>query len=297
MLSWDDFRYIKAIAESRSLNGAAQALNVNHSTVFRRLGQVERQLGSRLFDRGRSGYALTPCGAEMVRLAERIGDDVTAFERKVTGQDLRPSGELRVTTNDMVLLHLLTEVLIDFRKAYPEIVLDIVVTNAMLNLSRRDADVAVRATYMPPDTLSGRRVAKIAWAVFGPADYKVKSFQPRRDAAKYSWVGFGDHIAIARATKWLKDRTGGADRLVYKVNTMLGLAEAAAGGAGLVLLPCFVGRSVPGLTRLTAPLPELEGELWLVTHPDLSTTARVCAFVDFCSAEIDTRRKILEGLD
>src|SRR5262245_32079053 len=104
MLSWDDFRYIKAIAEARSLNVAAQALNVNHSTVFRRLGEVERQLGSRLFDLGRSGYALTPCSEEMVRLAERIGDDVTAFERKVTGQDLRPSGELRVTTTDMLLV-------------------------------------------------------------------------------------------------------------------------------------------------------------------------------------------------
>src|SRR5262245_44438378 len=107
MLSWDDFRYVKAIADSRSLNGAAQALNVNHSTVFRRLGQIEQQLGSRLFDRGRAGYALTTSGEEMVRLAERIGDDVTAFERKVTGQDLRPSGDLRITTNDMLLLHLL----------------------------------------------------------------------------------------------------------------------------------------------------------------------------------------------
>ena len=237
MLSWDDFRYIKAIAETRSLNGAAQTLNVNHSTVFRRLGQVEKQLGSRLFDRGRAGYVLTPCGEEMVRLAERIGDDVTSFERRVTGQDLRPSGELRVTSNDLVLLHLLTEVLVDFRKAYPEIVLDIVVSNTMLNLSRRDADVAVRAAYHPPETLSGRRVSKIAWAVYGPASRKIKSFHPRRDAPKYDWVGFADHIAIAKVTKWLKTHVDGADRMVYKVNTMLGLAEAVAGGAGLALLP------------------------------------------------------------
>src|SRR6185436_13225641 len=108
MLSWDDFRYVKAIADARSLSGAAQSLAVNHSTVFRRLGQIEEQLGSRLFERGRAGYALTPCGEEMVRLAERLGEDINSFERRVTGQDLRPSGELRVTTNDMVLLHLLT---------------------------------------------------------------------------------------------------------------------------------------------------------------------------------------------
>src|SRR5260221_13279962 len=104
MLSWDDFRFVKAIADSRSLAGAAQSLGVNHSPVFRRLGQIERQLGSRLFERGRAGYALTACGEEMVQLAERMGEDIVAYERKVTGQDLRPSGELRVTSSDTVLV-------------------------------------------------------------------------------------------------------------------------------------------------------------------------------------------------
>ncbi len=248
MLSWDDFRYIKAIAETRSLNGAAQTLNVNHSTVFRRLGQVEQQLGSRLFDRGRSGYVLTPCGEEMVRLAERIGDDVTAFERKVTGQDLRPSGELRITSNDLVLLHLLTAVLVDFRKAYPEIMLDIVVSNTMLNLSRRDADVAVRATYHAArdiertlrlkDRLGGVRARKPENQVVPPS--------PRRAQIRLGRIRRSSSPS-PRSRNGSRDHVDGADRMVYKVNTMLGLAEAVAGGAGLALLPCFVGQSVSGL--------------------------------------------------
>lgn len=92
MLSWDDFRYVKAIAEARSLAGAGEHLGVNHSTVFRRLGQIEQHLGSRLFERGRAGYALTPCGTEMVDLADRMFQEIVGFERRVTGQDLRPSG-------------------------------------------------------------------------------------------------------------------------------------------------------------------------------------------------------------
>jgi DNA-binding transcriptional LysR family regulator len=201
MLSWDDFRYIKAIAESRSLNGAAQMLKVNHSTVFRRLGQVEEHLGSRLFDRSRSGYALTPSGEEMVRLAERIGNDVVSFERKISGQDLRPSGELRVTVNDLVLLHLLTEILVDFRRAYPEIVLDVVVSNTMLNLSRRDADVAVRATYVAPETLSAQRVSNVAWAVFGAARDNFRDFhlamRPTTIGldSSITWSDQGDEVA------------------------------------------------------------------------------------------------------
>jgi DNA-binding transcriptional LysR family regulator len=295
MLSWDDFRYVKAIADTRSLGGAAAALGVNHSTVFRRLGQIEKQLGSRLFERGRGGYALTPSGEEMVELAERVGDDITSFERRITGRDLRPSGELRITTSDTVLLHLLTEVLIGFRRAYPEIVLDIVVSNAMLNLSKRDADVAVRATYQAPETLGSRRVARIAWAVFGAKAMAGTPLDLQSDPARHGWVTFADHIAVARAAKWLKDHGVDDERVIYKVNTMLGLAEAVAGGVGLAVLPCFIGRAVAGLAQLSRPLPELEGELWLLTHPDLRNTARVRAFLDFCAAEIARRREIIEG--
>jgi DNA-binding transcriptional LysR family regulator len=295
MLSWDDFRYVKAIADTRSLGGAAQTLGVNHSTVFRRLGQIEHQLGSRLFDRGRGGYTLTTCGEDMVRLAERVSEDITAFERRVTGQDLRPSGELRITTNDMVLLHLLTDVLVKFRRAYPEIVLDIVVSNALLNLSKRDADVAVRATYQAPDSLTGLRVGRIGWSIFGHHTLAGKPFDVVADPARHNWVGFADNVAIVRTSKWLRDHAVTDKHCVYKVNTLLGIAEAAAGGAGLALLPCFIGLMVPGLARLCPPLPELEGELWLLTHPDLSNTARVRAFLDFCAAEMATRHKLLDG--
>jgi DNA-binding transcriptional LysR family regulator len=296
MLSWDDFRYVKAIADTRSLNGAAHSLGVNHSTVFRRLGQIEDQLGSRLFERGRAGYALTPCGEEMVRLAERVGEDITSFERRVTGQDLRPSGELRITTNDMVMLHLLTDVLVAFRGAYPEIVLDIVVSNAMLNLSRRDADVAVRATYFQPPGLAGQRIARIAWAVYGGKSAATDGFDPKH-AKRHNWIGVSDHSSMSRAAKWMKEHVGSEVRIVYKANTLLGLAQAAAGGVGLVLLPCFIGAAVPGLARLTPPVPELEGEFWLVTHPDLRSTARVRAFVDFCAEAIGRQKAVLEGAD
>jgi DNA-binding transcriptional LysR family regulator len=294
MLSWDDFRIVKAIAESRSLAGAAEALRVNHSTVFRRLGQIEQQLGSRLFERGRGGYGLTACGEEMVELAERMGEDIITFERKVSGQDLRPSGELRITTSDAMLHHLINDVLIGFRHAYPEITLDILVSNQRLNLSKRDADVAVRATYQPPDTLAGQRLARIAWAVFGPAALASQEFDPATDGRRHDWIAFTDLVSVGKVMKWLKGHVDEA-RIVYKVNTMLGLAEAAAGGVGVVLLPCYVGAAIPGLARLSPPLPELEGELWLITHPDLRNTARVRAFLDFCAAEIGKRRALIEG--
>jgi DNA-binding transcriptional LysR family regulator len=231
----------------------------------------------------------------MVELAESMGDDIISFERAVTGQDLRPSGELRITTSDVLLLHFLGDVLIGFRRAYPEIVLDVVVSNQRLNLSKRDADVAVRATYQNPDPLSGTKIARIAWAVFGPAALATESFDPTIDARRHDWVAFADPVAIAKAMRWLREYAG-EKRIVYKINTMIGLAEAAAGGVGLALLPCYVGTAVAGLAQLGPPLPELEGELWLLTHPDLRNTARVRAFLDYCTEAIARRRRLIEGL-
>jgi DNA-binding transcriptional LysR family regulator len=294
MLSWDDFRYVKAIADTRSLGGAAAELSVNHSTVFRRLAQIEGQLGSRLFERSRGGYALTPCGEEMVRLAERMGEDIVTFERQVTGHDLRPSGELRVTTNDTALVHLMTDVFADFRRAYPEILLDVVVANQALNLSKRDADVAIRATERPPETLIGRRVAAIAWAVFAASATAPESFDPASGGRAVDWIGFGDNLASLKAAKWLKEHAA-PGRVVYRINTVLGLAEATAAGIGFGILPCFIGAATPGLTRLTPPLAEITGAIWLLTHADLRQTARVRAFMDFAGNEIAKRRKMLEG--
>jgi DNA-binding transcriptional LysR family regulator len=263
--------------------------------VFRRLAQIEEQLGSRLFERARAGYALTPCGEEMVRLAERMGEDIIAFERQVTGHDLRPSGELRVTTNDTVLVHLMTDVFAAFRKAYPEIVLDVVVSNAALNLSKRDADVAIRATDRPPEALIGRRAATIAWGIYA-AEGKVRDgFDPKKDARETDWIGFGDNLAGLKAAKWLKDHAAPA-RIVYRINTVLGLAEAAVAGIGLALLPCFIGAATAGLRRVAGPLSELDNGIWLLTHADLRQTARVRAFMDFAGSEIAKRRKTIEGL-
>jgi len=293
MLSWDDFRYVKAIADTRSLGGAAQELAVNHSTVFRRLAQIEKGLGSRLFERSRGGYALTPCGEEMVRLAERMGEDIVAFERQVTGHDLRPSGELRVTTNDAALIYLLTNVFAAFRKTYPEISLDVVIANQALNLSKRDADVAIRATERPPETLIGRRVASISWAVFAAAGKAPDHFDLHNDGRDAEWIGFGDNLTNLKAARWLKEHGG---RVVYRLNTVLGLAEATAAGIGLGVMPCFMGSLNVGLTRITPPIPDVVEGLWLLTHADLRATARVRAFMDFAGAEIAKRRRELEGL-
>src|SRR5450631_3407252 len=157
-LNWDEFRLVKAIAQARSLVGAAQALGLNHSTVFRRLAAIETAVGARLFERSRAGYQATAAGEEMVDLAGRMGESILEFERRVAGRDVKPTGELKVTTVDSFAMHLLPGILARFLKANPAMQVEIALSQQYLNLSRRDADVAIRATSRPGDTLVGRRI-------------------------------------------------------------------------------------------------------------------------------------------
>ena len=290
-LAWDDFRLVKAVADARALPAAAALLGLNHSTVFRRLGQIEGALGTKLFERHRAGYLPTSSGEEMVALASRLDQDITAFTRKVAGQEVSPSGELRVTTSDTLLVHLLTPILVRFLEACPDIRLDIVVANQALNLSKRDADVAVRASDRPPETLVGRKVASIGWALYGglatPPDTPlcIKSA---------SWVGFGEGLARLKVATALESEVP-VEKIVYRLSTVLGLAEAVEAGVGIGYLPCFIGDARKSLRRLADPRSAFADDLWLLTHPDLRRQPRVRAFLDFVGTELSRSRDRLAG--
>ena len=296
-LAWDDFRLIKAIADVRSLPAAAALIGINHSTVFRRLGQIEETLEAKLFERHRSGYTLTTVGEEMVALAQRVDDDITAFTRKMAGREIAPAGELRVTTNDSLLIHLLTPLFAQFRKTCRNVRLDVVLANQELNLSKRDADVAIRATDNPPETLVGRRVATIAWALYGRADaFPDPDAITQESLFERDWISLGDNLATLKAVKFVHERVP-PERIGYKVNTVLGLAEAVEQGLGIGHLPCFIGDIRSGLVRLGPPKPEFAADLWLLTHPDLRHSPRVRVFLDFLSEEVSKQRKLIEGAE
>ena len=168
-LAWDDFRLVKAVADRGGLTQAAEHLGINHSTAFRRLAAIEGALDARLFERHRSGYVPTPAGTAMLGAAGRMDEDVARFTREVAGKAQTPAGALRITTAASFVTGVLLPMLGRFAKAYPLIRLDVVVSEEPLNLSRRDADVAIRASDNPPPTLVGRRLAGIAWAIYGRA--------------------------------------------------------------------------------------------------------------------------------
>jgi len=290
-LDWDEFRLIKAIADAHSLVGAAEALNLNHSTVFRRLAAIENDVGARLFERSRAGYQPTEAGEEMIALAGSMAESILEFERRVAGRDAKPSGELRVTTVDSVAIGLLAPILSRFRAANPAVQVDLIIAEQTLNLSRRDADVAIRGANDPPESLVGRRVCAIRWAVYcAPA---IANEFGGRVIAAAPWVGFS--TAPTRAKRWTDEKIGPRRQVCY-VNSVLAMAGLAVGGVGATVLPCFVGDQNPGLVRIGGVIPDLDVDLWLLTHADLRHSARVRAFIDFAGAELAFARDLIEGV-
>lgn len=278
-LGWDDLRVALAIADAGSLSGAGRRLGLSHATLFRRLNDIERRLGVRLFERARTGYSPTMAGEELAAVATRVEAEVLGVERRLVGRDLRLSGTVRVTTTDTLLMGLLSPILADFRRSHPDIVLEVAVSNQLFNLSRRDADVAVRPSSSPPGHLVGRRVGSIAQAVYARADATAESV---------CWVGPDRHLGYTALDAWMAGN-GLDDRCRYRVDTLLGMLAAARDGMGRAVLPCYLADAEPLLSRAGEPIPELATDLWLLTHPDLRRVARIRALMSFVAEAVGER--------
>lgn len=287
---WDDFRFVKTVADRHGLTGAAEALGIDHSTAFRRLGAIEKALDARLFERGRAGYLPTAAGRAMIEAARRIEADVAAFSRSLAGNSEEVAGSLRVTAPSELAGPLLTPILAAFMQLHPAIRLDLILSGEALNLSRRDADVALRISRGPDETLFGRRLAGVAWAVYGRADRSYGAL------AEEAWIGLAENVAGGSLGRFLRERTR-PERIVLRLNALTALREAVAAGIGIGPLPCYEGDADPKLRRLGGIEAELQSDFWVLTHQDLRRSARVRAFMDHVAAAILPLRPAFEGRD
>jgi DNA-binding transcriptional LysR family regulator len=284
-----DLRTLLAIAREGSLAGAARRLRVNHSTVFRRLGAIEARLGTRLFERQGGSYMTTAAGEDLLRTAERVEAEVEALERRLSGQDLRLTGSVRLTAPDDIAEVLLMPLLATFHARYPDITVELVVDNRMLNLTRREADIAVRPTRQPPETLVGRRIARLVSGVYCAAGSEPRDGEDPGNR----WIAWEEGGGPVAFTRWFAEHVDN-HAVGYRSNSLLNQASAVRRGLGLALLPCFLGDSL-GLQRVLAPTPDLWTELWLLTHPDLQRTARIRVLIDLLYDALRQKQSLLAG--
>lgn len=272
----DDLQIVLAVAKTGSLSGASRALGVSHATVFRRLNHMERDLDVALFQRGRHGYELTSFGEDLADSAEKVESEILGAERRIAGYDLQLAGNIRLTTTDTLFAGLLADILADFRERHPAIQLEVVISNQQQSLSRREADIAVRPTNSPPETLVGRCVGNIKQAVYGQREQwsRLRKSLEVTNLDGEQWIVADSQMGDTPMDTWLsKNVPEGCCQ--YRIDSILAIQTAVQKGNGVAILPCYIGDADHQLTRLTRPISELETGLWVLTHQDSRRVTRI----------------------
>jgi DNA-binding transcriptional LysR family regulator len=270
-----DLDFVLALVRARTLAEAGERLGVDASTVFRALQRIERGLGVPLFERSRSGYLPTELAQHLAEQAERVE---SALEAARSAAQLRPdqvSGTVRITTTDTVLHGLVAPALKALRAEHPLLAFELHTGNELASLTRRDADIAVRATNRPPQHVVGKPIGPIRVALYAAKKGPIKRFADVQ-AGKAAWIAPDDALPDHPSVIWRKRHFPKAAP-TYRVNSILTVAELVSLGLGVGVLPLFLAQGRPDLLALTEVLDESQTQLWLLTHPESRHLRRVAA--------------------
>lgn len=290
-MNWNDLAYVLAVSRSGTLLGAAESLGVAHTTVSRRLKALEDELGVRLFDRTPDGLVATVAGEDLAAVAQRMEDDVLSVQGRVLGRDAELRGELRVSTFD-TLFFAFEDLFSSFIERYPTIELSVAFSPDRASLTRREADVVIRLSNDPPETLVGRKVGFLQFGLYASTSL-VERVGADAPLGAYPWIGWTGGPNLRWFEGWLAER--GA-KIVLKLDDRgVLMARAVRAGVGAQILPCVLGDPDPVLQRI-APLDALfRLDLWVLTLPELRSNRRVRAFMDHMPDALAKHRAALEG--
>ena len=279
-MNWDDMRVFLAVARDGSLSAAARHLKVTQPTVGRRLGQLESDLGTRLFDRLPDGFVPTQAGEELLPIAEDMEKAAHALQRRQATLADTVSGTVRLSVFE-VPAQFVTMHIPAIRANLPEIEIELSVNHMNANLLRREADLVLQVCLPDTPGLITRKLGELSCAVYGSHAYVVAT-PAARGNKRYQdcdWVAFDDDHVYFDGQNWLREKLAGRAPAI-RMNNGHSIHDAVRNGAGLGVLPCFAGDSDPDLVRLTAPLQGVESDLNLVVHRDLKKVPSVRAVMD-----------------
>lgn len=297
MFDWNDLRYFLAVARHGSTTAAARALQVDQSTVQRRVTEFERRIGQPVMRRTPAGYRLTEFGQQLVPVAEQAVQGLLAFEQHVGQLRRNVGGVVRMTCPEPILQRLTASGLFErFAASYPGVQVEFVVSDRYVDLAAGEADLALRSGDTDDAALVGRKIADSVWAVYGSREYVDRHGQPANvaDLARHRLVGFDERMARHRVALWLRD-VAPASQVVARNDSVLGLLYAAKASVGLAALPTAIAEGEPSLVRVLGPVPELARSWRVLTTIELRRAPRVAALFEFLVDEADALRPILTG--
>ncbi len=286
---WDGLRYFQAVASLGTLTEAARRLRVRHTTVARQLDRLEDSLGSRLFLRNPRGYVLTPVGETLLESVEAIAARVNDVARLAAGGDVEVQGVVRVATADVLASHVLLPALRPLLASAPGLDVSVVSDTRTYDLTRREADLALRLGATSEPHLVAKKIAKIGFGLYAaPGGAKT------RDVAEARYVTFDESVGRQPHDEWIASHAPRA-RVALRANRQHTLLEAVRLGLGLGILPCLAADGDPSLARILGPSDVFVRELYLVVHRDGGRARRVRAVYGAVEEYVGAHRDRLLG--
>lgn len=285
-LQWDDVRYFLALARLGSLSAASRSLDVEHSTVARRVEALERALGLRLFDRLPRGWTLTTEGEALVVQAKGLEDQAIAFSRAALGV-ASLAGTVRISAPPMTASHFLAPRLATLREAWPDIDLELIGESRDADLAHGEAELALRLARPTAAGLAARALGGMGSGLYASPAHAVRPPQ------EWVFLGYDRSLGQVAQHTWLEGIADGR-RFVLRSNDLAVLYQACRAGLGIALLPHFLARSDTALVAVpcdNAPPPR---SLWLVVHPDVRRSPRVRAVADSLAEIIAAAAAVLD---
>ena len=287
-----DLEALLAVTRGGNLADAGKRLNVDASTVFRTVQRIEKRLGQTLFSRSRSGYLANETALQIVTHAERIETELEAARTASQSAGDEVTGLVRLTTTDAVLYNVVLPNLAGLAALHPQLRLELFASYEMANLSKRDADIAIRATTRPPEHLIGHKLGRLGMAMYASTKLvkfagktAVKNKRPPTDLSAFDWIALDDAIPEHPSVQWRKKNY---PKVVprFFVNSHVAVGEMVRAGLGIGMLSTYQSKDDPNLVALTPPLNDCVIELWILTHPESRHLRRISAVYNYFAKAI-----------
>jgi DNA-binding transcriptional LysR family regulator len=286
-LNWENLKYFLALANTSRLQKAAKELGSNHSTVYRRIKSFEEEIGLKLFESSPGGYQLTPAGEKLLAVSSELAEKMNDVDLAIRGIDQEPHGNIRLTTTASIAATILAPIINKFRKKWPGITIELIVGNQHLNLSKREADIAIRPSSKVPEHLVGMKLGYLNFSVFGTSKYakKINSRNFNKLASETDFLGLEDSLSHLKSKQW-QDQLPIDQNKVYRTNNLALMGQLCSAGVGLAVIPDYFEIVHKNLKCIYRPKQDIGNDIWILSHKDLLKNSKVKLALNFFHDEI-----------
>ena len=296
MFNWNDLRFFLEVSRRGRMVSAAHSLQVDHTTVSRRITALEETLDTRLFDRTPRGYQLTKAGQALLKHAEAMEAQSIALYQEVSGEDATLTGTVRMAATEGLAIEFLSRHMDQFRAQHPGIVVELVASTPPLNLSRREADLAITLSRPQTGRLIAWKLADYALGLYGSQDYLKERppIETLEDLTDQEFIWYIDDLVTLPQLRFIDDLVK-EPNFAFQSTSVIAHFNAALSGLGLALLHRFAADPEPSLVHLLPEKIDIRREFWLVVHEDLRHVARIEAVCDFLTDLMTEHQPALLG--